>query len=71
MFIGIFDARDSNNIKIIQYSLFTGFFIGLYSIVDGYGARISLSAITYMSWSFILNALKENMATTVAKANVL
>ena len=57
MFLGIFDDHDSNNIKIIQYSLFTGFFIGLYSIVDGYGARISLSAITYMSWSFILNAL--------------
>ena len=44
------------NSKIIQYSLFTGFFIGLYSLVDGYGARVSLSAITYMSWSFILIA---------------
>ena len=57
MFLGIFDNHNFNNIKIIQYSLFTGFFIGLYSIVDGYGARISLSSVTYMSWSFILNAM--------------
>ena len=57
MLLGIFDTWNYNNLKIIQYSLFTGFFIGLYSIVDGYGARISLSAVTYMSWSFILNAL--------------
>ena len=57
MFLGIFDKTDSDNIKVIQYSLFTGFFIGLYSLVDGYGARISLSAITYISWSFILNSL--------------
>ena len=57
MFLGIFDNHNYNNIKIIQYSLFTGFFIGLYSIVDGYGARISLSSVTYMSWSFILNAM--------------
>ena len=55
--LGIFDTRNFDNLRIIQYSLFTGFFIGLYSLVDGYGARISLSAITYMSWSFILNAL--------------
>ena len=41
----------------IPCTLITGFFIGLYSIVDGYGARISLSAITYMSWSFILIAV--------------
>tara|TARA_B100000029_G_scaffold131644_1_gene125416 strand:- start:1339 stop:2181 length:843 start_codon:yes stop_codon:yes gene_type:complete len=57
MFLGIFDQTKLNNFKVIQYSLFTGFFIGLYSLVDGYGARISLSAITYISWSFILNAL--------------
>ena len=29
----------------------------MYSLVDGYGARASLSAITYMSWSFTLGAL--------------
>ena len=57
MILGIFDQTSKNNSKIIQYSLFTGFFIGLYSLVDGYGARVSLSAITYMSWSFILIAI--------------
>ena len=56
MILGIFDQTGKKNSKIIQYSLFTGFFIGLYSLVDGYGARVSLSAITYMSWSFILIA---------------
>ncbi len=57
MILGIFDQTSKKNSKIIQYSLFTGFFIGLYSLVDGYGARVSLSAITYMSWSFILIAI--------------
>jgi len=52
----IFDKASKNNSKIIQYSLFTGFFIGLYSLVDGYGARVSLSGISYISWSFLLNA---------------
>ena len=56
MILGIFKQPSKKNSKIIQYSLFTGFFIGLYSLVDGYGARVSLSAITYMSWSFILIA---------------
>jgi len=56
LILGIFDKAAKNNSKIIQYSLFTGFFIGLYSLVDGYGARISLSAISYISWSFLLNA---------------
>ena len=56
MILGIFNQPSKKNLKIIQYSLFTGFFIGLYSLVDGYGARVSLSAITYMSWSFILIA---------------
>ena len=56
MILGIFDQSSKKNSKIIQYSLFTGFFIGLYSLVDGHGARVSLSAITYMSWSFILIA---------------
>ena len=57
MILGIFNQPSKKNSKIIQYSLFTGFFIGLYSLVDGYGARVSLSAITYMSWSFIQIAI--------------
>ena len=54
--LGIFDKPNKNNSKVIKYSLFTGFFIGLYSLVDGHGARISLSAISYISWSFLINA---------------
>ncbi len=61
MMFGIFDKPNKNNSKIIQYSLFTGFFIGLYSLVDGYGARVSLSAISYISWSFLINAFVFSM----------
>ena len=45
------------NAKAISYALLTGLFIGGYSIVDGYGARASLSALSFMGWSFIVNAL--------------
>jgi drug/metabolite transporter (DMT)-like permease len=56
MILGFFD-KENKNFKVLQLSLFTGFFIGLYSLIDGYGARLSLSAIVYMSWSFILSSL--------------
>jgi len=56
MMLGIFDKPNKNNSKVIKYSLFTGIFIGLYSLVDGHGARVSLSAISYISWSFFINA---------------
>ena len=57
MAVGIFERNIIHNLSIIKYSLLTGFFIGLYSLIDGYGARASLSAASYMSWSFTLNAL--------------
>ncbi len=56
MILGLMD-KESKNSKVLQLSLFTGFFIGLYSLVDGYGARVSLSPIVYISWSCLLNAL--------------
>jgi drug/metabolite transporter (DMT)-like permease len=55
--IGLFGYKVINNLKIVKYSLITGFFIGVYSIIDGYGARVSLSAISYMSWGFILSSI--------------
>ena len=67
MFIGIFDQRNFKNIKILKYSLLTGFFIGSYSIVDGHGARASLSAITYMSWSFLLGAIMFSVLLKIKK----
>ena len=57
MIVGIFEQNIIQNLNIIKYSLLTGLFIGLYSLIDGYGARTSLSAASYMSWSFTLNAL--------------
>jgi len=55
--IGLFSKSVIKNYKILYTSLSTGIFIGLYSVVDGYGARISMSAISYMSWVFIFSAL--------------
>ena len=55
--IGIFSKSVLKNNKILYTSLGTGIFIGIYSVVDGYGARISMSAISYMSWVFIFSAL--------------
>ena len=57
IFIGLFNKSVIKNYKILYTSLATGIFIGMYSVVDGYAARISGSAISYMSWVFILSAL--------------
>jgi len=56
IFLSSFDGPNQNN-KILKYSLLTGLCIGLYSITDGHGARISLSATSFVSWTFIINAL--------------
>jgi len=55
--IGLFSRSVTKNNKILYTSLATGIFIGLYSVVDGHGARISMSAVSYMSWVFIFSAL--------------
>jgi len=55
--IGLFSKSVIKNNKILYTSLATGVFIGIYSVVDGQGARISASAISYMSWVFIFSAL--------------
>jgi drug/metabolite transporter (DMT)-like permease len=50
------DLESFKNRKAIIYALITGSFIMGYSITDGYGARISTSFLSYLSWSTILNA---------------
>lgn len=55
--IGLMSKSAIKNYKILYTSLATGIFIGIYSVVDGQGARISGSAISYMSWVFIFSAL--------------
>ena len=55
--LGLFSKSTLKNNKAIIYSLATGFFIGLYSLVDGYGARVSLSPLSFLGCSFILNAV--------------
>jgi len=55
--LGLLSKNSQNNNKALYYSLATGFFIGIYSLTDGYGARISLSPLSFLGWSFILNAM--------------
>jgi len=57
IFLGLLNKNSQNNNKALLYSLATGFFIGIYSLIDGYGARISLSPLSFLGWSFILNAM--------------
>ena len=57
IFIGLFSKSVLKNKKILYTSLATGVFIGIYSVVDGHGARLSGSAVSYMSWVFIFSAL--------------
>ncbi len=55
--IGFFSKSVLRNNKILYTSLATGVFIGIYSVVDGHGARLSGSAVSYMSWVFVCSAL--------------
>ena len=57
MVLGLFGSKDKNQFEIIKYALLTGSFISLYSLIDGYGARISASSISYISFSFLFSAL--------------
>ena len=50
------DVQSFKNRKAIIYALITGGFIMSYMITDGYGARISVSLLSYMGWMSILNA---------------
>ena len=55
--IGLFSRSVLKSNRILYTSLITGVFIGIYSVVDGNGARLSGSAVSYMSWVFIFSAL--------------
>ena len=57
MVLGLFGSKDKNQFEIIKYALFTGSFISLYSLIDGYGARVSASSTSYISFSFLFSAL--------------
>ena len=49
-------TSEIKNRRALFYAFSTGFFIMTYSITDGYGARVSHSPLSYMGWSFVLNA---------------
>ena len=71
MLLGYFDKTKLNNTKILKYSLFTGFFIGIYSLLDGYGARVSLSSINYTSWLFIIVAFFFALLIKIKKKEIV
>ena len=52
--------QDKNSFRITKatiFALLTGLFIGAYSMIDGYGARISFSPLSFYGWVCIVNAL--------------
>ena len=55
--LSYFDKKPFKDQKEIIYALTTATFIMGYSITDGIGAKISNSFLSYMGWSFILNAI--------------
>ena len=55
--LSYFDKNPFKDQKEIIYALTTATFIMGYSITDGIGAKISNSFLSYMGWSFILNAI--------------
>ena len=55
--LSYFDTKTFKDQKEIIYALMTATFIMGYSITDGHGAKISNSFLSYMGWSFILNAI--------------
>ena len=55
--LSYFDMKTFKDQKGIVYALVTATFIMGYSITDGHGAKISNSFLSYMGWSFILNAI--------------
>ena len=55
--IGFQELGSFKNIKVIGFALLTGLFIGMYSLVDGYGARVSFSPLSFVGWSFVVNGL--------------
>lgn len=53
----LINNESKDNLKGFLFSIITGIFIALYSIVDGYGARISQNPIGFYSSLTILNAI--------------
>ncbi len=55
--LSFYETKNYKNNSAVTYALITGFFIMGYTITDGYGSRTSGSFLSYMGWSFILNAI--------------
>ena len=49
--------KSRTNFRGFRFAVITGFFIALYSIIDGYGARISQNPFGFYSTMTILNAI--------------
>ena len=55
--LGFQNIRTFKNYSAIVYAIATGIFISCYSIIDGFGGRLSNSPLNYTAWLMILNAV--------------
>ena len=55
--LGFQSIRTFKNYSAIVYAVATGIFISCYSIIDGFGGRLSNSPLNYTAWLMILNAV--------------
>ena len=55
--LGFQNIRTFKNYSAIIYAVATGIFISCYSIIDGFGGRLSNSPLNYTAWLMILNAV--------------
>ena len=55
--LGFQNMKTFKNYSAIVYAIATGIFISCYSIIDGFGGRLSNSPLNYTAWLMILNAV--------------
>ena len=55
--LGFQNIKTFKNYSAIVYAIATGIFISCYSIIDGFGGRLSNSPLNYTAWLMILNAI--------------
>ena len=59
------------NPRAVVSALCTGFFIACYSLLDGYGARSSGDAVSYVAWMMTLNAFLFLVLTSIYDKSTL
>lgn len=58
-----------NNYKGLLYALGTSVIISLYTLADGYGARMAQNALIYTCWLYIIDAIPINLYMLIKSGN--